>query len=1021
MSPILPGKPFRFSFAAFFLFILTAFTPCFALGPVKELPVDQSFLDDFVSKSWTTEDGLPGMTITDMVQDEKGYIYIGTYDGIVRFDGVEFTVYSRAVDEKYDFATAHVLFKDSKGNIWIGHNDEGITCMGPNGYLKKYTVDDGLVNNKVNGITEDLNHNIWIGTAVGPCYLTPEGKVMLPELDAGIDEKITVGDMFCDTAGRVWISTGMDLYVYEENLLRRFPGFSKLDTQDVYSVRQDRSGALWFAVGPCYAVCIKGGEETVYDVSHPHKKPSSVSMIMQDSSGNYWVACDAGVTVIHNGSYTYYDTQNGLPDDGVTLVLEDDEGNIWLGLNRGGLGKLSRGKFLTVPTESGINSICEDTYRNLVWLGSDNGLLCYRNNQFVDHKLYELTKGLRIRHVGLTSDNELLVSTFSTDIAQIVMKPNGEIKTWSVEDGIAGNRCRVSIKTSWGDYYVGTAQGLTVIHRDGSLDTISKKLSMENTYIMWLYEDVSGQIWVGTNGGGVYVLKDEEIQRHYTSEDGLAGNVIFKIYAQDDRIFICTGTGLSILNLEAGSFSNFNSFNGLGTDSVFQSMTDNTGTVWITTNKGILSVKMNELQEVMEGKRRVLAVHNYGKSDGLNTGGVTSTSLSLKDSQGRLWFTLVDGFAIYDPIKSGSNQRLPRIEIQEYTIDNDRYEYYGEPITVPAGAKRLSIKYTGLTSTSPERVQFSYMMEGFESEYSDWATTRVISYTNMKPGSYKFTVMAMNNDGLESLPSDPVLITKLPYIWQRAWFWVAMILSLALGVFALVRYKLYQMARYQRQLEKKVDERTHELKLANEKAENLLLNILPQDIAAELTEHPDRTIARKHTNATVLFTDIVEFTKMSSVMTPEKIITMLNRLFTKFDERAKKEGVEKIKTIGDAYMAATGLTEASEGDGVEKMVRFAQGLLEDVRSFNENWELGLQIRIGINTGDLVAGVIGKTKFIYDIWGDTVNVASRMESTGEPMKIHVSESTYEKTRDRFSYSGPVSVSVKGKGEMKSYFL
>jgi class 3 adenylate cyclase len=222
-------------------------------------------------------------------------------------------------------------------------------------------------------------------------------------------------------------------------------------------------------------------------------------------------------------------------------------------------------------------------------------------------------------------------------------------------------------------------------------------------------------------------------------------------------------------------------------------------------------------------------------------------------------------------------------------------------------------------------------------------------------------------------------------------------------------------------LEQKVDERTQELKLANEKAENLLLNILPKDIAAELTEHPDRVIARRHTKATVLFTDIVGFTKMSSVMSPEKIITMLNKLFSKFDERAKDEGVEKIKTIGDAYMAAIGLNESEGYGGVEKMIYFAEGLLEDVNHFNEITGLDIQIRIGINTGDLVAAVIGKSKFIYDIWGDTVNVASRMESTGEPMKIHVSESTYELTKEEFDYSESVSVSVKGKGEMNTYFL
>ena len=229
------------------------------------------------------------------------------------------------------------------------------------------------------------------------------------------------------------------------------------------------------------------------------------------------------------------------------------------------------------------------------------------------------------------------------------------------------------------------------------------------------------------------------------------------------------------------------------------------------------------------------------------------------------------------------------------------------------------------------------------------------------------------------------------------------------------------MRRYQIELEKKVEERTHDLKLEKEKSERLLLNILPAEVAKELTEKPGHTIAKKFPNITVLFTDIVGFTKMSDGMTAEEVVTMLNKMVSLFDERASREGIEKIKTIGDAYMAATGFTEEADNDGALRMVRFALGLMEDVRRFNLSSPVKVQIRLGINTGNLVAGVIGKSKFIYDIWGDTVNVASRMESTGEPMKVHVTEHTYLQTKDQFAYSEGIDVEVKGKGMMKTYFL
>ena len=160
---------------------------------------------------------------------------------------------------------------------------------------------------------------------------------------------------------------------------------------------------------------------------------------------------------------------------------------------------------------------------------------------------------------------------------------------------------------------------------------------------------------------------------------------------------------------------------------------------------------------------------------------------------------------------------------------------------------------------------------------------------------------------------------------------------------------------------------------------------------------------------------------MSGTMKADDVVQMLNKMVSLFDERAKLEGVEKIKTIGDAYMAATGLVKDNENDGVVKMISFAQGLLKDIEDFNKNSQIKIQIRLGINTGNLVAGVIGKSKFIYDIWGDTVNVASRMESTGEPMRIHVSESVYIQAKDKFSFTDAVGIEVKGKGLMNTYFL
>jgi class 3 adenylate cyclase len=207
--------------------------------------------------------------------------------------------------------------------------------------------------------------------------------------------------------------------------------------------------------------------------------------------------------------------------------------------------------------------------------------------------------------------------------------------------------------------------------------------------------------------------------------------------------------------------------------------------------------------------------------------------------------------------------------------------------------------------------------------------------------------------------------------------------------------------------------------IEHDKSEKLLQNILPMSIIKKLRENPD-TIAERFEDCTVLFSDIVGFTQMSRKMSASSVVSLLNEVFSAFDDLADKYQLEKIKTIGDAYMVVGGLPEADE-DHAEKIATFALDMREIIREYRKKHDIPLELRIGINSGDAVAGVIGKKKFIYDLWGDSVNTASRMESHGIPGEIQVSESTYKKLKDKFKFTDRGTVDVKGIGLVKSYLL
>jgi class 3 adenylate cyclase len=204
-----------------------------------------------------------------------------------------------------------------------------------------------------------------------------------------------------------------------------------------------------------------------------------------------------------------------------------------------------------------------------------------------------------------------------------------------------------------------------------------------------------------------------------------------------------------------------------------------------------------------------------------------------------------------------------------------------------------------------------------------------------------------------------------------------------------------------------------------ERAERLLLNILPASIAKRLGQNQD-TIADSFEEATVLFADIVNFTNLSSQISPTEIVSLLNEIFSRFDRLLEQYGLEKIKTIGDSYMVVGGLP-LIRPDHAEAVAGFALDMQQQIQEFNAERGQAFSMRIGINTGPVVAGVIGLKKFIYDLWGDTVNTASRMESHGIPGAIQVSSATYERLKDKYLFEERGTIDVKGKGEMNTYLL
>lgn len=772
------------------------------------------FLNDYISRTWTSKDGLPGNTITDLVQTKEGYLLVGTYEGLVRFDGVKVITLNRKYDPIFDFVSARSVFQTTNGDLWVGGNDSGICILRDKWDNIKLTTADGLPNNSIRAICPDKSGNVWIGTASGIAYVTPDYEVRIPmEMNAFPKQNsYLINHIFCDSEGKVWVTTGDEnsTFCYYDGKIELFSLGKEYSGKNISYVYQDTEGAYWFGLDARAAVRVSGDKKEFFDLRFGKDEGTAVNCIFEDSKKNIWFATDNGVAILHNGNLIPYHMEEGLADEKVFKIIEDKESNIWLTTDRGGIQRLAPTKFNMIKMPSSVNACAWDSKRHVMWIGMDKGLCCQDGNRFFKNNLTDLCSNVRIRDVSVTPDGSVLVSTHER-LGQLEYKQDGTIVSWKKSDGLAGERVRVALKHSNGDLYVGTASGVSIIDaKDGSIQNFTKENGFDNDYIMCITEDSDGKVWIGTDGCGVYVLNNRHLEKNYNTEHGLAGNIIFKIYQYGDEIWICTETGLSIL--KDNKFTNIDSHNGLGTDCVFHTMYDGEDTVWCTCNGGIFTIEKKAVEKCINGTSNSVEAKYYGHADGIDSFGVTSTSRAFFDPVGLVWFSMLDGLCVFDYSKISADPVPPFTIVELISIDSERYLYNFGEIIVPAKSRRVSIDYTGISFISPEEITFSTKLEGFDSDYTRWKEDRTVSYTNLKPGTYKFSVLSKNGDDIISNPIKPVTIIVQPSFYEHWWFWAVIAILVLLLIYFLFQQRLRYLRRVRTKLESLVQERTKELK-----------------------------------------------------------------------------------------------------------------------------------------------------------------------------------------------------------------
>jgi ligand-binding sensor domain-containing protein/class 3 adenylate cyclase len=841
------------------------------------------------------------------------------------------------------------------------------------GELTSYGAKDGLPDAAISALLEDRSGTLWVGTrGAGLFRRDGERFTAVTSLPSSHVAALLEG-----RDGSLWIGTDAGVARLASGKLTAYSTKDGLSGNRVRTLLEDREGSLWIGSDGGGLTRLQGGRFSAYSKREGLSDESVISLA-EDREGSLWIGTyNGGLNRLANTRVTVYAAREGLAGDAVMAVLAARDGSVWSASWRRGLNRLKDGAITRYTKKDGlvsdgISSLLEDG-DGAIWIGADDGLSRLKDGVFTPQPLLPSGGSTLVAAMFLDHDGALWASSDQG----VFRRHEDRFIQYTTADGLADNRCYAITEDKNRTVWVATASGLSRraagVERFSSLTTAD---GLSSNLVHALLADADGTLWIGTKGGGLNRLKEGSITA-YTIQEGLFDNTVYWI------------------------------------------LDDGQGSLWMTCNKGVFSVRRQELEDLAAGKIERLHPVAYGMDDGMRSrecnGGHPG---GQRTSDGRLWFPTIDGIAVVDPVYSFRNAIPPPVVIERVVADGGAIPA-GSAVSLAPGLEKLEVDYTGLSLMAPGRVRFKYRLEGFDRDWNDVGGRRTAYYTNLPPGDYTFRVAACNNDGVWNEAGAAARIVLRPFVYQTAWFKGLVGLFLVVAGYGAYRLRVLRLKARERALTRLVCERTRELAAEQARAEELLLNVLPAAVAERLKKDAG-VLADDYPEVTVLFCDIVEFTSLSANLSARELVNLLNGVFTAFDRLADKYGLEKIKTIGDCYMVAGGLP-TPRPDHAEAVATMALEMRDEIRRWNEEHGMSLKVRIGMHTGPAVAGVIGIKKFIYDVWGDAVNTASRMESHGLPGEIQVSEETFGRIRGHFELRKRGVIHVKGKGEMCTYLL